>query len=114
LLINVHLKRKKDKRITELEMQKLSQEIDKKNKEISSYTLSFIQKNQLMDELKGQISELKKQSDSDTNKQLTRINRIVDETFRADEEWKTFQITFEQMHDGFFATLKEMYPDLGN
>lgn len=114
LLFNVLSKRRRDRQLAELKMQKLNEQIDLKNKEISSYTLSFIQKNQLMDELKGQINELKKQSDTDTNRQLTRINKIVDETFRSDEEWKTFQITFDQMHDGFFAVLKEQYPDLGN
>ncbi|GAB4229067.1 MAG: hypothetical protein Tsb0034_00570 [Ekhidna sp.] len=113
LLLNVYSKRKRDHQIADLKMQQLNDEIDKKNKEISSYTLSFIQKNQLMDELKGQINELKKQSDISTNKQLTRINKIVDETFRSDEEWKTFQLTFDQMHGGFFAALKRQFPDLG-
>lgn len=114
LLISANLKRRKDKQIAELTLKNLNDEIDKKNREISSYTLSFIQKNQLLDELKAQINEMKNQSDNQINKQLTRINKIVDETFRSDEEWKTFQITFEQMHDGFFATLKEQFPDLGN
>ena len=114
LLINVYSKRKRDIQIADLKMQQLNEEIDQKNREISSYTLNFIQKNQLLDVFKDQINELKKQSDTDTNKHLTRINKIVDETFRSDEEWKTFQLTFEQMHDGFFSTLKEQFPDLGN
>ena len=114
LLFLAYQKRKKDQQIARLKVQRLKEEVDLKNKEISSYTLSFIQKNQIMDELKDQISEIKKQSDPSVNKQLNRINRIVDETFRSDEEWKSFQLTFEQMHDGFFTTLKDVFPDLGN
>ncbi len=114
LLRNAYLKRKRDKLLHAIKTQKLNDEIEKKNKEISSYTLSFIQKNQLMEELKQQINELKKSSDPETNKQLNRINKIVANTYREEEEWKNFQITFEEMHDSFFTRLKEVYPDLGN
>ncbi|MEP1032438.1 transcriptional regulator [Ekhidna sp.] len=114
LIFYSYQKRKKDKVISQLQFQKMSDEINVKNKEIASYTMSFLQKNQLMEELKAQINELKKNSDISTNKELTRINRIVDNTFRSDEEWKTFQITFDQMHDGFFQDLKRAYPDISN
>ena len=107
-------KRKRDKLIAELKFQKMSDEVTAKNKEIASYTMSFLQKNQLMDELKEQINELKKVSDVSTNKELTRINKIVDNTFKSDEEWKTFQVTFDQMHDGFFKDLKQAFPDISN
>ncbi|WP_462249749.1 tetratricopeptide repeat protein [Ekhidna sp.] len=107
-------KKKKDKLISLLEVQKLKDEINSKNKEITSYTISFLQKNQLMEELKMQINEMKKTSDISTNKELTRFNRIVDSTFRSDEEWKTFEVTFNQMHDDFFTELKQAYPDISN
>ncbi len=107
-------KRRKDRIIAQLQLDKMSEELISKNKEIASYTMSFLQKNQLMEELKDQINELKKSSDTSTNKELTRINRIVDNTFRSDEEWRTFQITFDQMHDGFFKDLKDSFPDISN
>ncbi|WP_436516423.1 tetratricopeptide repeat protein [Ekhidna sp. To15] len=114
LIFYSYQKRKKDKLIAQLQLDKMSEELISKNKEIASYTMSFLQKNQLMEELKDQINELKKNSDITTNKELTRINRIVDNTFRSDEEWKTFQITFDQMHDGFFKDLKKTFPDISN
>lgn len=114
LVLFVLLKKRKDRIISVLKLQRLSDEVNSKNKEIASYTMSFLQKNQLMEELKAQINELKKNSDISTNKELTRINRIVDNTFRSDEEWKTFQITFDQMHDGFFQDLKQRFPEISN
>lgn len=107
-------KRRKDRLASQLEVKKLAEEINEKNKEITSYTISFLQKNQLMEELKLQINEMKKTSDISTNKELTRFNRIVDNTFRSDEEWKTFEVTFNQMHDDFFTELKNVYPDISN
>ncbi|MEO9484636.1 MAG: tetratricopeptide repeat protein [Ekhidna sp.] len=104
LLFYARQKRKNDEIISQLRLQSLADQINAKNKEISSYTVSFLQKNQLMEELKSQINELKKSADMSTNKELTRINRIVDHNFRSDEEWKTFQLTFDQMHDDFFKS----------
>ena len=114
IIYYVVTRNRRNKKKAEDKLRKMQEDLQSKNKEISSYTLNFIQKNQLMEDLKLQINELKKQSTPDTNKQLTRINRIVDETFRSDEEWENFRLTFEQMHDGFFSALKEHYPDLGN
>ncbi len=114
LLLSIHLKRKKDQQIAALKFKKLNDEIILKNKEISSYTLSFLQKNQLMEELKEKVNEIKKQSSTEISKELSRVNKIVDNTFRSDEEWKTFQLTFDQMHDGFFSELKKEFPDISN
>lgn len=114
LILFVSQKRRKDKLAAKLKLQEMANELNIKNKEIASYTMSFLQKNQLMEELKEQINTLKKSSDISTNKELTRINRIVDNTFRSDEEWKTFQVTFDQMHDGFFKDLKKEFPDISN
>lgn len=91
---------------------KLSNELNLKNKEISSYTLNFIQKNTLLEELKEHINEMKKKSDPQTFKELNKLNRIVTSSFKSDEEWENFRITFEQMHDTFFNALSESYGNL--
>lgn len=114
LLSYARHKRKKDRLISQLKLKALTERINAKNKEISSYTVSFLQKNQLMEELKEQINELKKSGDMSTNKELTRINKLVDSNFRSDEEWKNFQLTFDQMHDDFFKELKRNYPSISN
>jgi DNA-binding CsgD family transcriptional regulator len=104
----------RNKRVVADKFIKLKEELNRKNVEISSYTLNFIQKNEIMEELKNQINELRKQSDPTTNLRLTRINRMVDETFRSEDEWETFRLTFEQMHNGFFSTLKQSFPEITN
>ena len=114
ILLSQYQKKRKEQQISQLKLQQLSRQIISKSNEITTYTLSFLQKNQLMEELKEQINELKKSSNTDKYKELTRINRIVDNTFRSDEEWKKFQITFDQMHDGFFSDLKKDFPNISN
>ncbi len=107
-------KKRKDMLASQLKVRMLADEINEKNKEITAYTVNFLQKTQLMEELKVRINEMKKTSDISTNKELTRFNRIVENTFRSDEEWKTFEVTFNQMHDDFFTELKNAYPDISN
>lgn len=110
----VYSKYRRSRELSKIRLQELRKELDAKNKEISSYTLNFIQKSELMEDLKSQIDVLQKSEDPDNSKKLNRIGRIIDETFKIDQDWPMFIKTFEQMHDGFFAVLKEQFPDLSN
>ncbi len=110
----VYSKYRRSRELSKIRLQELRKELDAKNKEISSYTLNFIQKSELMEDLKSQIDVLQKSEDPDNSKKLNRIGRIIDETFKIDQDWPMFIKTFEQMHDGFFTVLKERFPDLSN
>lgn len=92
----------------------LRSQLEQKNKELTSYALNFIQKNELMGELTDRINELKKQSDPGTISELNRINNIVDSSFRIDQDWENFKMMFEEVHQGFLPSLKEVYAELSN
>jgi len=97
-----------------LQEKKLLQEIEFKNKELTSYTINFIQKNELMEELKESINQLKKLSDQEVSKQLNILNRLVDSSFNIDKDWEDFRLHFEQVHQDFFKLLKERCPELSS
>ena len=92
----------------------LNAELEHKNKELTSYALNFIQKNELMNELTDKISELKKQSDTKAIKELNQMNGIINNSFRVDQDWENFKVMFEEIHGDFFFRLKTSCPDLGN
>ena len=94
--------------------QKLEFELNQKRKELTSYALNFIQKNELMDELTTKVNELRRNSDTDTALGLNRINHMISDSFRIDQDWENFKLMFEEVHPDFFVKLKEMFPDLGN
>lgn len=98
----------------QLRQTELKQELEFKNKELTSYTINFIRKNQAMEELKSSIKSLKSASDSDTNKQLSRLDKIVDDVLGVDKDWEDFKLYFENVHKDFFKNLKIEYPELGN
>jgi tetratricopeptide (TPR) repeat protein len=104
----------RNRAIAALRLARLRDELQTKNQEIAAYTLSSIQKHEILETLRGQIKQLKGEQTPSSGKEIQRLDRLMDETFKVDEEWETFKLTFDQMHDGFFGALKNLYPDLGN
>ena len=92
----------------------LQSQVEQKNKELTSYALNFIQKNELLNELTEKIAELKKQSDTSSIKELNQMNGIINSSFRMDHDWDNFKIMFEELHGNFFVRLKDRFPELGN
>ncbi len=111
LIISQLRLRIKNSRLRERELQK---ELDYRSRELTTYTLNFIQKNEIMEELKGNISEIQRISEPMVSKKLGSLYRLVDHSFNLDKDWQEFKIYFEQVHPEFFVILKEKYPDLSN
>ena len=111
LVILIYRNKMKLARMSEKE---LKTELNHKNKELASFTLNFVQKNEMISNIKEQVQELSRVALPSTGKQLQQINRVIEDTFRADREWENFKLRFEEVHEGFFKDLSEKYPDLGN
>lgn len=103
--------RVKNSKMAEKELQS---QVEQKNKELTSYALNFIQKNELLNELTDKIADLKKQSDTSSIKELNQMNGIISSSFRMDHDWDNFKLMFEELHGDFFVRLKDRYPELGN
>ena len=110
MIVTLRLKIKNSKLIAK----DLQDQLDQKNRKLSSYALNFIQKNELLSELTDKIEELKKQSDTKGIKELNQMNGIISSSFRIDQDWENFRAMFEELHGNFFVRLKEQFPDLGN
>lgn len=98
----------------QLRQTELKQELEFKNKELTSYTINFIRKNEVMEELRDSIQSIKKEVDSTTGARLAKLSRTVDNALDIDKDWEDFKLYFENVHKDFFRNLKQQYPDLGN
>ncbi|MEM9824192.1 MAG: hypothetical protein AAF985_24110, partial [Bacteroidota bacterium] len=90
----------------------LKTEIKHKEKELTSFTLNFVQKNKLFQEIKADIQSIKKDSKASTKSQLSKLERLIDSAVHIDEDWEDFRRYFESTHSGLIANLKTRYPDL--
>jgi len=86
--------------------------MDQKKRELAAYTLNFVQKSELLTNLKESINKMKGQLPESFNRELGQLNRKVEESFRLDQGWEDFKSRFEQVHHLFFSSLKERFPDL--
>ncbi|MBD0256419.1 MAG: tetratricopeptide repeat protein, partial [Cytophagales bacterium] len=87
-------------------------ELEQKNINLTSYSLNFIQKNELMEELKVSLDQLKKSPEDHTTRRLTGLHRLVEHSGQIDRNWEAFKLNFEEVHKDFFRILKAHYPEL--
>ena len=95
-----------------LKEEQLESDLEFKNRELTNHSLHLVQKNETMKELKENITEIKENGRENIRKHLQKLENTIDYSFNLDEDWEQFQHYFEEVHSGFFDTLKNEYPDL--
>jgi len=110
---------KEDLNATALESQRLKQielenQLHFKNKELASYALNFVQKNELLENLHSQLKEAKDAPPKNQAKYLDQIERTIRQHKSQEKDWEDFKIHFEQVHSNFLTSLKEKFPELSS
>lgn len=110
---------KEDLNATALENQRLKQielenQLHFKNKELASYALNFVQKNELLENLHSQLKEAKDAPPKNQAKYLDQIERTIRQHKSQEKDWEDFKIHFEQVHSNFLTSLKEKFPELSS
>ncbi|MFK7952460.1 MAG: tetratricopeptide repeat protein [Ekhidna sp.] len=90
------------------------QQLEYKNRELMSYTVNFVQKNQLFEELISSIQKIKKKPSEDIKSDLLGVERIVKRHLQVDRDWEDFKLRFENLHSGFFDKLLSRNSSLTN
>ena len=94
----------------ELEQARLAELLEYKNKELMSFALRIIQKNDFLDELKDNLKDLKDQTLDSTN--LKRITALIHQNQVLDRERQEFESYVSQVNADFFLKLSKACPDL--
>jgi tetratricopeptide (TPR) repeat protein len=111
LLERSHALAEKELENARLKEEELQQALAFKNKELTAYTVNFIRKNELIEELKQKIISLKNASQQPQTELNTLLN-LVQQNTSIDRDWDDFKRTFENVHHNFFGKLLTRYPDL--
>ncbi|MFD2570295.1 tetratricopeptide repeat protein [Spirosoma soli] len=105
-LMQVALKNK------QLEEENLKSQLELKSKELTTHTLQIIQKNQVLEELKNDLTAILKDDKRDQKKQLKQLVQKVSLSFNQDKYWADFRSIFDQVHPHFFNQLTQQFADL--
>jgi tetratricopeptide (TPR) repeat protein/DNA-binding CsgD family transcriptional regulator len=96
----------------ELVESQLHDQLEFKNKELATHTLNLIQKNEILEKIKQNVAEIKSSSEEGLTQKLNGLLSMVNYSLHLDKEWENFKLHFEQVHNGFFKDLIDLYPDL--
>ncbi|GAA4274042.1 tetratricopeptide repeat protein [Aquimarina gracilis] len=97
---------------SELKQQELKQQLDFKNRELSSYTLNFIKKNEVVQQLQKTIQNIKRAPSLEKQKLISDLNKIIRKNLSIDKDWEDFGRFFEDAHQGFYSRLKSKHEGL--
>ena len=82
-------------------------EIEHKKKELASQTLHLVQKNTFLEELEGNLENLRKSPDT-FKMEFRRIAMLLKKEKASDRDWDTFKTYFSQVHNDFDQKLKTL------
>lgn len=112
----VKLKRKTQEaeyELNKLRNEKLQADIIYKSKELANTTMSIIQKNIILNEIKEILQELISENSSlKNNSKIYHLIRKINKGIEHKDEWKVFEQNFDQVHENFLHHLKERHPEL--
>ncbi|MDR0683247.1 MAG: tetratricopeptide repeat protein [Dysgonamonadaceae bacterium] len=101
----------------ELQKQKetdLNETIDKKNRELASYTLYVIKNNEFIADIKEELKQLLLELNPKDRHYREHIRQLINKLNQqhSTDNWEEFSYYFEKVHPSFYRNLEEHYPDL--
>lgn len=88
------------------------QQLDIKSRELSSHILHLMQKNEIMEELQQDLTRISNDERRDQKKEIRKLLQKINFSFSNDTYWNEFRLIFDQVHQSFFTSLNQQYPDL--
>jgi len=133
ILINLLIRRKKDKVInqqkllvsrkekalTKAELERrqahekqLETELEFKTRQLVTHTLTMMQKNKLLQDITLDIESRINSSDCKSREAMKELKKNLKQGLNVDNDWDMFKLYFEQINEDFFEKLKTINPSL--
>lgn len=110
--LSFHLYRQKVKtREAGLERDKLSTELEGKNKEITSKVMYLARKNELIKSISSKLAGNQRNLSTSNRKVVQEIIHEL-KTGQDDDVWREFEIRFMEVHQSFYKKMKTDFPNL--
>jgi tetratricopeptide (TPR) repeat protein len=98
--------------LNRIKEEKLKQEIEHKNRELSSQALHAVNKNEILKEINEKIAAIDPTDTADTNLKISKIKNLIRNFVSLEGDWDDFKLHFEKVHTDFFYRLERDFPDL--
>jgi DNA-binding CsgD family transcriptional regulator len=98
--------------IMKLKTEKLQSDIRHKSKELANSTMSIIQKNKMLTEIKNELDHLAVTDHSQLQYDLKRLIKKINRNIDDKNEWQVFETNFDKVHENFLKSIHAAYPEL--
>ena len=98
-----------EQEIMKIKNEQLTQDVDKKNKELAVSTMNLIKKTELLNIIKG---DLKNSTDSTTNRSIKSVISAINKNVKDEDTWNIFKEAFDNADNNFLKKVKESHPTL--
>ncbi|HAM99257.1 MAG TPA: hypothetical protein DCQ26_11680 [Marinilabiliales bacterium] len=113
LLANSKLRRTQLHRQTlSLEKEKLENELEFKNKELTTNVMYLLKKNELINSISQKLLTIKWKLKKDEDQRD--VQEVINELLGSvdNDVWSEFELRFKDVHEDFYKKLQERYPEL--
>lgn len=92
-------------KIIKLNNEKLRGDIESKNRELATSTMSIIKKNEFLNSIKSELT-------TEGRLNLDKVVKIIDKNLNNTDDWKMFQEAFNNADKNFLKKIKSKHPEL--
>ncbi len=95
-----------------LEKEKISEELDYKNKELTTNVMYLLRKNEFINTISRKLNDVINKFDEEDSRVLKGIIGELDKAAGNDDIWHEFELRFKEVHTGFYNRLIQKFPGL--
>ncbi|SHE52457.1 regulatory protein, luxR family [Mariniphaga anaerophila] len=88
-------------------------ELENKSKELASIVMRISYSNDLLNRTREQLMKVvNKMVHTESKQQVQRLVNSLEKELNQDDDWKQFEVHFDQVHENFIQHLREQYTEL--
>jgi len=99
------------KRKADLERKSLSEKLEYTNKELTTYVMYLLRKNEFIISIAEKLKSAKLDANAENRKVITDLIKEL-ESNSTMISWEEFEVRFQQVYTGFYNKLNNQFPDL--
>ena len=106
---------RKEKEIIALRNEQLANDLNNKSRELASSTMNLIRKNEILIDLKNELTRIAAAlppDDKAVAKMLNKLIGTINDNIEHDDDWMKFEQNFDTIHQDFMKRLGETYKGL--
>jgi ligand-binding sensor domain-containing protein/DNA-binding CsgD family transcriptional regulator len=102
-----------EKEIMALKNENLETELNYKNKELATITMQQVERGRILLNIKDELTNIiKKLKQPDLTHEFRSVFRLLTDSEKKDDDWHSFAIYFDEVHNNFLGVMKTKYPAL--